>query len=153
MNETTTTETTASERWRAEQAHVQTPEGAREAVARERANLAAQVERNLRERWGGDESGYQRGLAAVDLARERYGVTPDAVRAQMGLSPEEANDFVRNLGEEAAVTDAAITPAEAREILAELGSDAGFMERHKAGDRLARKRWAGLQNVIGYGRR
>lgn len=153
MSAPETTETTASERWRAEQAHVQTPEGAREAVARDHANLAMQVERNLREQWGGDESGYQRARAAQDIARERYGVTAEQFRRDLGMSREGAEEHLRQMGEAAVVIEAATTPAEARERLLELRKDLEFGAKLDRGDVLARKTLSALQDVVAYGRR
>lgn len=158
MSENTTTEQapeqTPGERWRAEQKRLSTPEGAQEAQDRAEAKRNEQIARRLRESWGGDESGFQRGLVAVELTQTRLGLTPEQVAdAERLMGVEGATDLARRTGEALALIDPDTTPAEARERMDELMSDPGFLARMKDGDRRAVKTWDALNTIAAFGAR
>lgn len=155
MSETTPTEPmTTTERWQAEQAHRATPEGAAEWAARQQAERDGQVEKNLRAQWGGDESGFRRAQAAIELANTRLGITSDqSAQLERLIGKEGAAELARETGEALAMIDPETTPAEAREIMRELRTDRSFLARLDAGDRRAIKEWDALNTIAAFGGR
>lgn len=151
LNNATAPEST-TERYAREVAHRATPAGAREALERDRARGDDQIAANLRESWGGDDSGVNRALAASELTHERLRVTDEqAAEAERFLGRQAAAELKAKIGESLALIDPATTPAEAREMIAELRSDPDWVARHAAGDRRARKLYDGLNWILARG--
>ncbi len=143
---------TPLERAAREAAYRATPEGAREILEREKAAAAEKINADIRQRFGGHDSGEHRGYAAIDLARTRLGITPEAERGAVDWMGEaNAAEAAAELGESLALLDEATTPAEAEQALRELRKDPDFFSRMERGDVRARRVYRGLTAIAGRG--